>query len=442
MFKNLRRGLVAINKHRDARVGADINLAHPFFSSEQRRAAHTIYESPNQVRFRMPNQPKAQVKPPAKKSTKTHSARDDFSAAVKKQLREQAGDRCSFPGCDKSTIGPSKEKSGAASARTGAAAHITAAAAGPGARRYDSTLSKGARGAFENGIWCCAAHAKLIDTDEETFSVPLLKHWRTVAIRRAELAQSRGIETSLKLAVGELGLAPDKVGFNKMPTSKKVHAVFLHSWIAAFMPLEAWQAARDFAYEHMLNAFEHGRATTTELEFSSHSVAIRDNGIAFDLESLKPKETLLGGGLFTYRGVAELIGCPPVLLQVANGQRECRLMLKLNREVALDQNPCSFDIPVPDWNVGAASRDIESQEFQRALASKSECETLFLVADTATMISHLGDLGPRIQDALATGKKVIVCFPETSQRVVDEYKARFPGIDAVVWNEGPGEVYF
>lgn len=71
------------------------------------------------------------------------------------------------------------------SVNVGQAAHITAAAPGPGAKRYDATLTKEERGATSNGIWLCQLCAKLIDTDEARFTVELLRKWKQDAEERA-----------------------------------------------------------------------------------------------------------------------------------------------------------------------------------------------------------------------------------------------------------------
>lgn len=104
--------------------------------------------------------------------------RDEFPLHVRRALAERAGFRCSFQPCGALTIGPSEE-SAESSSSVGIACHITAAA--PGGRRYDASKTPEERCSIENGIWMCATHAKLIDTDEVTFPVNLLMKWRMEA---------------------------------------------------------------------------------------------------------------------------------------------------------------------------------------------------------------------------------------------------------------------
>lgn len=113
------------------------------------------------------------------------SSRDEFSAKTKRDLAARAGHFCSFPGCTQPTSGPSAEAN-AATVNVGEACHISAAAPGRGARRYDTSMTSGERTSIENGIWLCGTHAKLIDSDEETYTVEQLHEWKREAEVRAE----------------------------------------------------------------------------------------------------------------------------------------------------------------------------------------------------------------------------------------------------------------
>lgn len=110
------------------------------------------------------------------------SNRDDFKKSTIETAAKRVGYRCSFPDCTSSTVGASMEKSDAVSL-TGVAAHICAAA--PGGKRYDETMTTEERRSIENCIWMCQTHARLIDTDEATYSVDILKEWKKEAEERA-----------------------------------------------------------------------------------------------------------------------------------------------------------------------------------------------------------------------------------------------------------------
>jgi hypothetical protein len=105
----------------------------------------------------------------------TRMSRDDFTEDVKRRLALRAGYKCSAPDCGVACVGPSNESESAYS-NIGRAAHIAAAA--PGGPRFDSSMDSSARGSIANGIWLCATHAALIDTDVTTYTVDVLQSWK------------------------------------------------------------------------------------------------------------------------------------------------------------------------------------------------------------------------------------------------------------------------
>lgn len=80
---------------------------------------------------------------------------------------------CSNPNCRKITIGPDSKNS---INNIGVAAHICAAA--PGGPRYNKNMSEEERKSFDNWIWLCQSCAKLIDSDEDKYTVQLIKSWK------------------------------------------------------------------------------------------------------------------------------------------------------------------------------------------------------------------------------------------------------------------------
>ena len=99
--------------------------------------------------------------------------RDDFTEIVKNKLAKRVAFICSNPSCRNMTIGPDSKKS---FNNIGVAAHICAAS--PGGPRYDETMTKQERKSMDNGIWLCQSCAKLIDSDENKFTVQLIKSWK------------------------------------------------------------------------------------------------------------------------------------------------------------------------------------------------------------------------------------------------------------------------
>lgn len=117
------------------------------------------------------------------------TGRDDFSTDTIRRAAERVGYRCSFPGCRKATVGASMESTRKVS-NIGVAAHICAAA--KGGPRYDENMTPEKRKGIDNCIWLCQTHAKLIDTDEHTYTVELLRQWKDNAEREAAKALANG----------------------------------------------------------------------------------------------------------------------------------------------------------------------------------------------------------------------------------------------------------
>jgi hypothetical protein len=132
--------------------------------------------------------------------------RDDFAEKTKKALAMRASWHCSFTGCGKPTVGPSEESSEAVT-MIGKAAHICGAAPGPGSRRYDPSMTAEERTSIDNAIWLCADHADLIDRDEVTYSVEVLRAMKRE--HHASCAKGVRLGKSHDLGAGLLAIGPD-----------------------------------------------------------------------------------------------------------------------------------------------------------------------------------------------------------------------------------------
>lgn len=113
------------------------------------------------------------------------NTRDNFTSDTIRRTASRVGYRCSFPDCPCATVGASMENEEKVST-TGVAAHICAAA--PGGPRYDESMSSDERKSINNCIWLCQNHAKLIDTDEKTYTVEILKKWKKDAETKAAIS--------------------------------------------------------------------------------------------------------------------------------------------------------------------------------------------------------------------------------------------------------------
>ncbi|WP_295801148.1 hypothetical protein [Mucilaginibacter sp.] len=101
--------------------------------------------------------------------------RDNFKSEVKRILGSRVAFRCCYPGCGVLTIGPNAVDDYKAIV-LGEAAHIHAAASG--GPRYLPEMTADERKSFDNGIWLCRHHAKLIDADFRSYSAETLLQWK------------------------------------------------------------------------------------------------------------------------------------------------------------------------------------------------------------------------------------------------------------------------
>ena len=106
----------------------------------------------------------------------------DFTPKVIKELSRRVGSLCSNPKCRAITRGPHENPN--KSVNIGEAAHISAAKATD--KRYDKNMTDEERGRIENGIWLCKNCHKLVDSDEQKYTIEILKEWKDKAERYAD----------------------------------------------------------------------------------------------------------------------------------------------------------------------------------------------------------------------------------------------------------------
>lgn len=223
-------------------------------------------------------------------------ARIEFPESVKLKLAQRVGYSCSFPGCPVQTIGPSAERSDKVSS-SGTACHIIPASAGSKAMRYDPDYPKDKIGTYENGIWCCATHGRLIDTDETTYTAELLRYWRQVAEYKAHLQQEHGQNIQLKdFYRGSHPFPKDEYLFNNLGHENEIIGdAILHNCIHELWGDDLGHAIRDLIIELVRNALTHGGASECWLNLSKQSISLTDNGSRFDIADMGQAQRQSGG---------------------------------------------------------------------------------------------------------------------------------------------------
>lgn len=273
------------------------------------------------------------------------SNRDDFSSEVRRALAERAGHRCSFPGCNAVTVGPSDETETSVS-KTGMACHIAAAAGGPGARRYIYNMEPEARASIENGVWMCYTHGKLIDSDEVRFTISMLKKWRELAEFRARYRQEHGSDKPLPSdRLLAIGFADHILSFSTLDNDTEViGCALIDSCVPLVWGTKLGHAIRDVLVEILRNTFIHGKATYCHIVIRRHSIYVTDNGTDFNWLNLPNIKTGRGGAA-AVKHIIERYG-DKLVLGSKRLDNENQTMIALAHsfdDIAL-VSPCSFEL--------------------------------------------------------------------------------------------------
>lgn len=355
----------------------------------------------------------------------TDMARDEFPIAVKAALAKRAGHRCSFPGCDQVTIGPSAEST-TATANTGHAAHIAAAAGGPGSRRYDARMNPADRRSIDNGIWCCATHAKLIDTDEVRYSVDQLKAWKGIAERKAQARQAHG-ERGLhgRAAMAEMTLVPERLDLASTDRANEVVGEGVqNACIQDVWGQDVADAIRDFLVEHARNAFSHGKATRVEIAFEKTSIRVLDDGAYFDISSLP-----LGmgrGGALALEHLRRALGVGLVSVVRLGSTNNLLIPLVRNPSELAQVNPCTVVLQRGDPSV-----------LPNGPGAFLACGRVFVVVPRYMTFSDVGFLEAVFDDIGKPTASITLILERTSEGVIEFYRRMFPELQIVSWPSRP-----
>jgi hypothetical protein len=141
-----------------------------------------------------------------------------------------------------STSGPALNEDG--TVNVGVGAHITAAA--PGGKRYDATMTYTERSSGANGLWLCQSCSKIIDSDENRYTVALLHQWKKDAVQRALDAIAGGRPLGVVKASSTLDAADEEFlrGLD-LPSTDAVEAIGVRLHAASQTDIEAFRAQRD-----------------------------------------------------------------------------------------------------------------------------------------------------------------------------------------------------
>lgn len=146
-------------------------------------------------------------------------------------------------------------------------------------------MSEEARRSYENAIWLCQNHAKLIDDEELRFTKELLVGWRGRAEDLAAQELGKPLPNSLqrRLIAHSVTLPSDLANLNRL---HRAIEYFLVDVGASAAWANHYEDARLALYELTLNAIRHGGADEVQLDTSEGRVRLRDAGQRFGLQDL------------------------------------------------------------------------------------------------------------------------------------------------------------
>ena len=209
----------------------------------------------------------------------------------------RVGYHCSNPVCVSSTLGPALNEDG--TINIGVGAHITAAS--PGGPRYDASMTSAERSSGANGIWLCQSCSKLIDLDENRYTVALLHQWKKDAVQRARDATASG----RPLGTLRASTTPDDTDEQflrglSLPSSDAVHSVGARLRAASGTDIAAFRAARDRPARTL--------ALTLRLRNSATANVTLD-GVARLMALAEPVSIVAPGGMGKSTTVVQLAEC-------------------------------------------------------------------------------------------------------------------------------------
>jgi len=336
----------------------------------------------------------------------------NFAGTTKSRLERRAGHKCSFPQCDASTSGPSREGPSSTS-NTGTACHIHSASTGPSARRV-SNLSVAQLRHIDNGIWMCRNHGKQIDDDECTYTPELLKAWRRLAERKAELRQQLGLNVNF-LTVAEAGLDPAHVVVeiaDVTSTSQRLFEAFFESCLSDSWGQELTNQARELAVELCQNALTHGGASIFRAAITSVSIVLEDNGIKFGINDL----TTHGNGRGGAGAARQIVNNSDQMLVATSmweqpGNVHTLALVRWPGDVKR-VTPCSIEV---DWDAGAST----TEKLIEFIATHPQCQRVYFLRPFGTNFSEVHLILERVLPVMRKDQDVVIVSNGSSKGLRD-----------------------
>lgn len=344
----------------------------------------------------------------------------EFSEKTRLLLERRAGNRCSFPGCGSPTSGPSAESKSSIS-NTGMACHIVAASDGPAARRIEPTWGPKELSDISNGIWMCYSHGKLIDTDDSTYTVEVLKTWVQLAELRATMSQANQKDVELTPALLKKYPMPEyctnilgpESGFDNIGNAIEA------SCMSQIWGVDISRAIRDVLIEVAQNSLTHGAATSVKLKIHNRSVQLSDDGKQFNPLILNGKSKD-GCGLAIDRLIRKYGTNLYYSYKYSNGINCLELSVVSSVDEIKALTNCTADVPSSlFWGVAPN------------LKIPSECIHVYLMFPSNISYSWVKQVPQLLTNSVRSDQEIILVGQQLSEGVIEYLKVALPDVRVI-----------
>jgi hypothetical protein len=303
------------------------------------------------------------------------------------------------------------------------ACHIYAAAAGPAARRRNPQLSFDELRSIENGIWMCYTHGKIIDTDECTYTPQMLKHWRSIAEKKAHIRQKTGAEVDLAKTqnpdVFLLDLNRELAATANL--NKDISEVYFATCICDIWGVDLGNLIREFTIELARNAFVHGKASTFVVSVESNKITLRDNGAAFSLSNLLLHSEKRGGAAAA-KQLTEYFSNELICSYLRQGDENVTILARIHEPGEICAlTPCSLELTF----------DSHDREYNAAITfceAHQECGVVYLIPKDGISHSDVVTIANRFAGRPDIVQKIVLVCSDVSRPLEDFVRQIAPNI--------------
>lgn len=294
------------------------------------------------------------------------------------------------------------------------ACHIASAAGGPGARRYIGAMTREERRHVDNGIWMCSTHGTLVDTDEERFTVEMIRAWRRMAETRARIEHEIGrtLFDGEEYLIGER-LVEQRLQWNGIGAENEaIGQALIAAGLPAIWGNSLTHAVRDVVVELSRNAFQHGSATQATINIDVNRVRLTTDGAWFDPLSLLDCPNASGGAW----ALAELLTAFRDRVVFAPRRLPDQSEIVISRVVTkadvLAATDCALSLPRDQLLRGSLHVDL-----------MEGCRVVYVVLPEFASISDVAMIARRVASELS-GKRIIFVGAQVSAGV-EAYVGKF-----------------